>query len=103
MKPIFYAIFLVLAFLSGCSDKYEEGFQAGYAQGAKDAETRVRADFEQKLEALEREKSSSNSSYSATTSTEVCGGAGVNLNGKHYSGGKTGCVKVFSDGRVEKY
>ncbi len=94
---------LGLTFLPACSDKYEEGFQVGYAQGARDAEVKVRAELEQKINALEREKSSSTSSYSSTTSTEVCGGSGVNLNGKHYSGGKTGCVKVFSDGRVEKY
>jgi hypothetical protein len=39
----------------------------------------------------------------AVSSTAACGGNGITLNGKHYSGGKTGCVKVYSDGRVERY
>lgn len=103
MRLLNYTCLIFIAALVGCADKYQEGFQVGYAQGSADAETRVRADFEQKIEALERQKASNYSSYSATTSTEVCGGAGVNLNGRHYSGGKTGCVRVLSDGRVEKY
>jgi len=100
---ILYLSALTLFALSGCS-RYEEGFKAGYSQGSADAETRVRADYEQRLAVLESEASSkSSASYSATVQTEVCGGSGVNLNGKHYSGGKTGCVRVLSDGRVERY
>lgn len=100
--PIYFLVVAVLFFSAGCADKYQEGFQEGYAQGAKEAEVRIRAEIEQKMEALQRAASNA-SSYSATASTEVCGGNGLNLNGKHYSGGKTGCVRVLSDGRVERY
>lgn len=95
---------LVLFALTGCGNKYEEGFQAGYAQGSSDAGARVRADYERRLAKIEYEASSrSSSTYAGSVQTEVCGGSGVNLNGKHYSGGKTGCVRVLSDGRVERY
>jgi hypothetical protein len=93
---------MVLFLLAGCTDKYQEGYQEGYAQGARETEVRVRAEYEQKMEALQSDASYA-PSYTATVSTEVCGGNGVNLNGKHYSGGKTGCVRVLSDGKVEKY
>lgn len=103
LRAIVYALIPAAVILTGCADKYEEGFKAGYAQGSKDAELSVRAEFERKVRDLEREVSSNAHRYSAASSTEVCGGAGVNLNGKHYSGGKTGCVRVMSDGRVERF
>ena len=44
-------------------------------------------------------------SYTSTTytTTEVCGGGGVNVGGRHYSSGQTGCVRVLSDGTVQRY
>ncbi|WP_138514569.1 hypothetical protein [Rhodoferax bucti] len=97
-------IMLAAVVLVACGDKYKDGYQDGYAQGSHDAEVRVRADYEQQLSRIQGELSSkSSSSYSASTQSEVCGGSGVNFNGKHYSGGKTGCVRVLSDGRVERY
>ena len=90
----------LLFLLTGCEDKYQEGYQQGYSEGASFAENKMNKECDEKLSKQEHDATSS--SYSVT-STEVCGGGGVNLNGKHYSGGKTGCVRAFSDGRVEKY
>ena len=90
----------LLLLLTGCEDKYQEGYQQGYSEGASFAENKLNKECDEKLSKQERD--STTSSYSAT-STEVCGGGGVNLNGKHYSGGKTGCVRAYSDGRVERY
>jgi hypothetical protein len=88
-----------LFILSGCKDKFQEGYQSGYIDGAYDTELKLKKEYEIKISELERKNQNSFS----VTSTEVCGGSGVNLNGKHYSGGKTGCVRVYSNGRVERY
>ena len=89
----------------GCKDRYQEGFDAGYAEGFSRAKLDVENRCEERLE--EERRSCRDRSYSAGAprvySTEVCGGDGVTTNGKHYSGGKTGCVRVHSDGRVEQY
>jgi hypothetical protein len=88
--------------LTGCSDRYDDGFSAGYAAGLANKQEQILAECKAKISACERSASSSHPpSYS--TSTEVCGGDGVNFNGKHYSGGKTGCVRVTSDGRVQRW
>ncbi len=44
-------------------------------------------------------------SYTPTTytTTEVCGGGGVNVDGRNYSSGKTDGVRVLSDGTVQRY
>lgn len=90
----------LLFVITGCDDRYQEGYQNGYSDGASFTENRLNKDCEDKLSKQERESRAS--SYSMT-STEVCGGGGINLNGKHYTGGKTGCVRAYSDGRVERY
>ena len=95
---ILICVFLIFS-LSGCKDKYQEGYQSGYIDGVYDTEKKLKKEYEEKISELERKKQNSFS----VSSTSVCGGGGVNLNGKHYSGGKTGCVRVYSDGRVEKY
>lgn len=89
-------------FLVGCEAKYQEGYTAGYAQGVSETEGRLSRKYEQDLADAKRSQSFS-PSYTSVTSTSACGGNGINLNGKHYSGGKTGCVEVFSDGRVVRY
>lgn len=100
-------LLLLVAFVSsGCSERYKEeyekGYQAGYADGQHDARNecdeklkKERTTCQEEIESLTREPSA--------TSTEVCGGGGVNFNGRHYAGGKTGCVRVFSNGKVERY
>ena len=100
LKNIFIVTLAIisLSFLSGCKDKFQEGYESGYADGTNATEQRLKKEYEEKISDLERK---SRNSFSVT-STSVCGG-GVNLNGKYYSGGKTGCVRVYSDGRVEKY
>ena len=98
MKKIKLSTFLVLILLAGCKDKYQEGYQIGYSDGVKSMEFKL----DESEKKLQDEKRKSQQSFSSV-STEVCGGSGVNLNGKHYSGGKTGCVRVYSDGRVVKY
>lgn len=94
----FYLVLLVLM-ASGCSDKIGDAYNSGFADGVKATEQRLQGEFERKLRDMER----SCSNYGSSGSTEVCGGNGVNVNGKHYSGGKTGCVRVFEDGRVQRY
>lgn len=87
--------------LSSCSDRFDEGYRNGYAIGYSAGE---RAGMEQASKKAEEERRYSYEppSYSGS-STEVCGGGGVNVNGKHYSAGKTGCVRVMSDGTVKRY
>ncbi|MFZ2738406.1 MAG: hypothetical protein WBI20_06570 [Burkholderiaceae bacterium] len=89
----------------GCKDRYQEGYDLGYAEGFSQAKIGVEKRCEERLD--EEKKScrdrSYSSAYSSGYSTEVCGGAGVTANGKHYDGGKTGCVRVYSDGRVVRY
>lgn len=99
MKNYILLVGLLLV-ISGCNDRYQEGYQEGYSEGASFTENRLHKDCEEKLSKQKRD--SETSSYGGG-STEVCGGGGVNLNGKHYSGGKTGCVRVYSDNRVERY
>jgi hypothetical protein len=97
MKKYFVAVVLV-TLLSGCSDRYQEGYDAGYSDGAITTEKRLKREYEERLAEQKRDSFS----YSST-SVETCGGAGVTVNGKHYQGGKTGCVRVYSDGRVRQY
>ena len=89
-------------FLVGCEAKYQEGYTAGYAQGVSETEGRLARKHEQELADANRRQSFP-ASYTSVTSTNACGGNGINVNGKHYSGGKTGCVEVYSDGRVVRY
>ncbi len=96
MKWIVMLSFIFL--LSGCKDKYQEGYQSGYVDGVIQTENRLKKEYEEKLQ----DQKITNRSFSVY-STEVCGGGGVNVNQKHYEGGKTGCVRVYSDGRVERY
>lgn len=97
--------FLIIAPLFGCKDRYQEGFDKGFADGFDQATNIQRTIC---LEEIEKAKSICESKNSSSPdynfySTEVCGGGGVNVGKKHYSGGKTGCVRVYDDGRVERY
>jgi len=102
VKIILLLVFVLL--FSGCEDKYQkgyaEGYQRGYSEGASDTENRLNKEFDEKLSKQVLDELTTSYSVRAT---EVCGGGGVNVNGKHYSAGKTGCVRVYSDGRIEKY
>jgi len=95
------AILLVHAVLMiGCDDRYQEGYEEGYAFAYQLAKQAARADCEQQLSV--REDASASPGW-RSRSTEVCGGGGVNVNGKHVSAGPTGCVRVFSDGTWQQY
>lgn len=96
-------IALCTALFAGCTDQYEEGRAAGYADGYADARRIEQASCQDKLASAEESCRPSRYFGSGSYSTEVCGGAGANVNGKHYRPGKTGCVRVYSDGRVERY
>jgi hypothetical protein len=103
---LFYSVVALIAISNiGCKDRYQEGYDVGYAEGFSQA----KIDAEKRcIDSLEEERSSClDRSYSSGShsgySTEVCGGGGVTANGKHYEGGKTGCVRVYSDGRVVRY
>jgi hypothetical protein len=95
-------VLLVVMFaITGCKDRYDEGYAAGYADGTDAGE---KIGYEKAQEQHETESRATESYYpSRYVTTEVCGGSGVNVNGKHYPGGKTGCVRVFSDGTVHRY
>ena len=95
-------VLLLFIGLTGCADRYQEGYTAGYEAGAAAARAREVAQCEEKQREQERQRTLFESPSAAVT-TEVCGGAGVNVNGRHVSGGKSGCVRVFDDGRVERY
>lgn len=88
---------LLMSLLSGCNDRYEEGYAAGFQA----AETAARVRESNSL--VEQERYREPASPASEVTTEVCGGFGVDFNGRHITGGKTGCVRVFSDGRVQRY
>lgn len=91
-------------FFVGCTDRYEEGFQKGFADGFEQATAIQNTICSEKIDKQKRFCSTASefSLGSGGYSTEVCGG-GVNVDGKYHKGGKTGCLRVFSDGRVERY
>jgi hypothetical protein len=93
-----WLVFFFPVFLIACKDKYNEGYQTGFNEGVIATEQRLKNEYEEKIKKIEN----SNRELSVT-STSVCGGGGVNVGGKHYEGGKTGCVKVYSDGRIVRY
>jgi len=105
MRHIIILIFLAAVLLQGCEDRYAEGYQDGYDEALAAAESR----FKMKVAALEECEDEQSEAYYGggasyrSVTTEVCGGAGVNLNGKHISPGKSGCVRVYSDGTIERY
>lgn len=105
-RSLFYSL-IALSVIStlGCKDRYQEGYDAGYAEGFSQAKIGVEKRCEERLDEEKRScrDRSYSTGYSSGYSTEVCGGAGVTANGKHYEGGKTGCVRVHSDGRVVRY
>jgi hypothetical protein len=101
----FLPMAVLVTVLSGCADRYKEGYEAGvesgFRQGFDEATKQSRAECEERVDRQRDRCSISNSrTYS---STEVCGGGGVTVGGKHHPAGKTGCVRVFADGRVERY
>ncbi len=102
--PIYPVILLSALFITSCKDRYKEGYDAGYEEGFSQASIVGEKGCNERLK--EEKGACSNKSYSSGYSSEystaVCGG-GVNVNGKHYDGGKTGCVRVYNDGRVVRY
>jgi hypothetical protein len=92
----------ILIFLAGCEDKYQKGYETGYLEGVSVTEKKLNELIQLQEEKIYRLERRSNYS-SGVSSTSVCGGGGVEVNGKHHSAGKTGCVRVYSDGRIEKY
>ena len=90
LQNLFATSLIVVSFWStnsmSHSDSFEKAYQRGLAEGFK----------------LAKEKCGEDNSAYDYNSVEVCGG-GVNLNGKYYPGGKTGCVSVDSSGNVRQY
>jgi hypothetical protein len=86
--------------LAACNDRYEEGYRSGYNDGVIAGEKLglEKATAQQRMAPRYEPVTESRS-----VSTSVCGGGGVNLNGKHIKPGKTGCVRVMSDGTVQRY
>lgn len=100
-KVLMCVLFLAL---SGCKDKYQEGYGEGFSIGYAQAKAEAQAACSLQVDAAKESYSSrtASPSYSFVTA-EVCGGNGMDYNGKHYKAGKTGCVRVMADGRVEGY
>ncbi len=98
----FVLLFLLSIAISACEDQHKKFYSEGYSQGFADAQRKFRKECDEKIDETKNHQESSSYGY-GVSSTEVCGGDGVNVGSKHYSAGKTGCVRVFSDGRVEKY
>ncbi len=96
-----FVLWEAIFIMAGGKDRCDEGYVAGHADGSAAGEKigfeKAMAQHETESRAIER--------YDSPTyvATEVCGGSGVNVNGKHYAGGKTGCVRVLSDGTVQRY
>ena len=90
MKKFLFIIFLLIPLQSHAND-YDDGYDAGYKQAM--------LEIKSLLDNCEED----DSSFSYLTSTEVCGGGGVTLNGKYIPGGATGCVKVYSDNTYKQY
>jgi hypothetical protein len=95
------AVLMLAVGLGGCKDRYDEGYANGFLEGSAEATTRAELMCTAKVENAKRDCSPAYSPQSYTT--EVCGGGGVNVRGKHYPSGKTGCVRVYGDGRVVSY
>jgi succinate dehydrogenase/fumarate reductase-like Fe-S protein len=73
-----------------------------YLEGVSVTEKKLNEVIELLEEKIKRQERQSTYT-SGISSTSVCGGGGVEVNGKHHGAGKTGCVRVYSDGRIEKY
>jgi succinate dehydrogenase/fumarate reductase-like Fe-S protein len=99
LKIFLLTIFLLLV---GCEDKYQKGYENGYLEGVSVTEKKLNEVIELLEEKIKRQERQSTYT-SGISSTSVCGGGGVEVNGKHHGAGKTGCVRVYSDGRIEKY
>ena len=95
-------IVTIAVLLSGCQDKYQQGYETGYVDGVQATENKWKEVVELQTEKIERLEGR-NTFNSGVHSTEVCGGGGVNVNGKHHGPGETGCVRAYNDGRIEKY
>ena len=104
------AMLLLCSSLAACknplkaarSESYSSGYDDGYAQGQKAG---YDAGYAQGHSEGEREgRYATLYDYSsAVTTVEVCGGGGTNVGKKYVPPGKTGCVRVYSDGRYERY
>lgn len=96
----------VVEFVSACGNGYQEAYDAGYeaglAAGTLDAKNAVKVP-----EACEPESEARAAAAPGWTSgpafTEVCGGGGVDVGSTHIEPGEAGCVRVFNDGRIERY
>ena len=80
-----FMLWVVILVIAGCKDRYDEGYVAGYADGSAAGE---KIGFEKSMAQHDAESRAIESYVSSPyVTTEVCGGSGVNVNGKHYAGG----------------
>lgn len=94
-----------LAGLSGCEDKYKTGHDAGYAEGYAAGYAKASEEAEQRAKKLRQEawRAAFSEPSSPVVAASICGGNGMNLNGKYIRPGKTGCVDALSDGTFRRY
>jgi hypothetical protein len=108
---VLYGAHLGLAKLYSTEDadlasSYEEGRLAGYRNGLSEGRQEGRDEAMTEIKRITSSLRSNTGGYNLSSgSTETCSSNGttVNYNGKQYKGGKTGCVKVYYDGRVVRY
>jgi hypothetical protein len=96
----------VLVLVSGCGDRckqaYDAGYKAGLAAGTLNA-TKAAKGTDAFAPEMEASAAAQPNWTSGPVFTEVCGGAGVDVGSSHIEPGESGCVRVFSDGRIERY
>lgn len=93
-------------FVLACGDGYQEAYDAGYDAGlaaGKLNATKAVKDPEACGPEPEASADAQPSWTSGPLFTAVCGGAGVDVGSTHIEPGESGCVRVFGDGRVERY
>jgi len=101
MSRAFFA-FAAFALLLGCEDRYQSGYEDGYADTNTEARLAGTEDCQERQPDYGYRTYSSYQAPTRSVTTEVCGGGGVNVDGKHHAPGLTGCVQVFSDGTIER-
>lgn len=106
----FWTIPCLVVLISACTQETDAEHKQAYEAGYADASVKLKNVYERRVQEMEathrREVEVLKSQIpgpSLTQSTEICGVDGANVNGRHIDGGKTGCVRMYSDGRYERF
>ena len=88
-----------------CGDAYDAGYAAGMVAGSSRHDGIAQgAQSSQECPPDPATSAQPRTGWNAgPTSTEVCGGGGVDVGTDHIEPGDSGCVRVFGDGRIKRY